>query len=566
MHHFNPAIFSTLKRLFLFLVLVLIIFRSTAQVFPMDTIMRNGERPNRINLVYLGDGYTSAQLNTFVTNAATINTALFDQTPFKEYKSFFNAYAIKSPSNASGAKHPGNATDEATSNSQSIINPDNYFQSTFDYFQIHRLLFPQNNTRINNALASNLPDYDQAFVVVNSPFYGGSGGPIATASIDPNSTEVAIHELGHSFAGLADEYWAGDIYAAERANMTKTSNPATIKWKNWLGINAVGVYPHGTTAPLNTWYRPHQTCKMRTLFNPFCSVCIERIVDRIHELVNLVDNNTPVSTSFTLTNTNPVDLSITPVLTLPTSITVKWYLNGNATPFTTGTNSVSVPFASLNVGNNTVKAEVVDNSALSKSYLPGVGYINSITWTINKPGTLPVRLKSFSGKILNKEGILNWEIDDAKDLENFELEKSKDGNNFSTVALIKGEPLKKSYAYTDGYLLQPYTYYRLKTREKTGVVFYSSVIRLQNAFDKKFYKVFQDADLHKYHVSVQLNNKEKVSVRVLDASGKQIFTKNYGTIAQQLDQDIDLANQPAGTYFLNIIIGKNNYTVQLLAK
>ena len=162
--------------------------------------------------------------------------------------------------------------------------------------------------------------------------------------------------------------------------------------------------------------------------------------------------------------------------------------------------------------------------------------------------------------------ILTWEIDDPKDLENFELEKSMDGNSFMIVASIKGEALKKMYTYTDANLLQPYTYYRLKTQEKTGAIFYSSVIRLQNAFDKKFYKVFQDADLHKYHVSVQLNNKEKVSVRVIDASGKQVFNKNYGSVAQQLDHDVDLANQPAGTYFLIITIGKNNYTVQILAK
>lgn len=566
MQHFNPLIISFSKKLLLPVVLLLMAFNCTAQVFPMDTIMRNGERPNRINMVYLSDGYTAAQLSNFVPNATTINTALFNQTPFKEYKNFFNSYAIKSPSNASGAKHPGTATDEATVVVQPVINPDNYFQSTFDFFQIHRLLVPQNNTNINNALASNLPDYDQAFVVVNSTYYGGSGGAIATASIDPSSAEVAIHELGHSFAGLADEYWAGPAYAAEKPNMTQTSNPATIKWKNWVGINAVGVYPYGTTAPLNTWYRPHQTCKMQYLGYPFCSVCAERIIDRIHQLVNLVDNNTPASTSFTLSNTNPVDLSITPVLTQPTSITAKWYLNGNATPFTTGVNSVSIPFATLTNGSNTVKVEVVDNSALSKSYLPGVGYINSITWTINKPATLPIRLKSFSGKILNKAGILTWEIDDPKDLENFELEKSMDGNSFMIVASIKGEALKKMYTYTDANLLQPFTYYRLKTKEKTGAIFYSSVIRLQNAYDKKFYKVFQDADLHKYHVSVQLNNKEKVSVRVIDASGKQVFNKNYGSVAQQLDQDVDLANQPAGTYFLIITIGKNNYTVQILAK
>ena len=85
MQHFNPLIISLSKKLLLPVVLLLIAFNSTAQVFPMDTIMRNGERPNRINMVYLSDGYTAAQLSNFVPNATTINTALFNQTPLKKF-------------------------------------------------------------------------------------------------------------------------------------------------------------------------------------------------------------------------------------------------------------------------------------------------------------------------------------------------------------------------------------------------------------------------------------------------------------------------------------------------
>lgn len=564
MQHFNPYLHFILKRLSI-LVLVFCCYQANSQVFPMDTIMRNGERPNRINMVYMSDGYLAGQVATFVTNATSINTALFSQSPFSAYKNFFNSYAIKSPSVASGAKHPGTAGDEATSGGQPIITPDNYYQSTFDFFSIHRLLVPQNNTNIFNALSSNLPDYDQAFVVVNSPYYGGSGGAIATASSDPSSAEVAIHELGHSFAGLADEYWAGASYAAEKPNMTQNSNPATVKWKNWYALNNVGIYPHGSAGMEATWYKPHQLCKMQYLGYPFCSVCKERIVDRIHGLVNVVDNIVPATNSFTLSNTNPVDFSVTTVKTIPSTIQVNWYLNGSITPFATNQEAVSIPFSNLNNGNNTVVAQAIDNNTLSKSYLPAAGYINTITWTVNKPAVLPLRLLKFAGNVVEKSGLLLWEVDDTKDLESFTIEKSKDGNNFTTLTNIKGEAFNKKYTFTDPNLLFPFSFYRLRINQKDGAGFYSSVLRLQNSFDKMNYKVYQDAALRKYHLSVGLQDKQDISIRIADAAGRVVYRKAFGKPGLQLEHDFNLSGKPAGIYLMNILLGNTLHTVQLLA-
>lgn len=563
MPKFNPAEFYGAKRFVSFMIITFVAAQTYAQVYTVDTLMRNGNRSNRINLVYLSDGYQAPQLPTYITNATAINTAFFSQTPFSQYKNFFNSYAIRVPSNQSGAKHPGTASDESTSGGQPVANPDNNFQSTFDYGSIHRLLVAQNSAGINNALASNLPDYDQAFVVVNSSYYGGSGGTYATASTDPSSAEVAIHEIGHSFAGLADEYWAGAIYAAEKPNMTQNSDPATVKWKKWLGINGIGIYPHAENP---SWYRPHQTCKMRYLGSPFCSVCTERFIDRIHELTNMIDTYNPASTSFTLTNTDPVAFSIANIVTNPSTITINWYLNGSSTSFATNQNSVTLPFSSLNNGSNTIKAEVVDNTALSKSYLPGIGYINNITWTVNKPSSLPIHLTAFAGRINNNAGILNWEIDAPADLQSFELEKSRDGSTFSKLTSIAAQAQQKNYTFSDQNLLAPSTYYRLKIIEKSSAAFYSNIIRLQNALDKFFYKVYQQPESHKYHLTAALVNTEKVSFKITDVNGRSIVKKDFGKVEKQLEYDINLANKPAGIYFLNITINNNNYTVQLLAK
>ena len=191
MHYFDFLKNLLRKRYIVMGWVILMALQSQSQVFPVDTLMRNGERTNRINFVYLSDGYQSGELSTYITDATAINNALFLTTPFKEYKNYFNSYAVKVPSTESGAKHPGTALDEASSGGQPVIDPNNYFQSTFDFFSIHRLLVPQDNAGVYNVLASNLPDYDQPFVVVNSAYYGGSGGSVATASSDPSSAEVA---------------------------------------------------------------------------------------------------------------------------------------------------------------------------------------------------------------------------------------------------------------------------------------------------------------------------------------------------------------------------------------
>ncbi len=540
--------------------------QSYAQVFPVDTLMRNGQRINRINIAYLADGYKSSELGTFSTNAATINNALFVQTPYIEYKDFFNSFSIKVPSSESGATHPHTAPDCPSLTVQPIDSPSTYFQSTFDVFSIHRLLVPQNNAGVISVLASNLPDYDLAFIVVNSPFYGGSGGAYATASTEANSAEVAIHELGHSFGGLADEYWAGDFYAAEKPNMTADNNPATVKWKNWIGINGIGIYLVGTTAGGTPWYRPHQSCKMQFLGQPFCSVCTEALIDRIHQLVNMADSIFPSSASFTLTNNDPVDFSIRAVQNNPSTIGIKWYLNGSATPFAVNQFNVTVLFDSLNNGSNIVKAEVIDSTGLSKSYLPGVGYINSVTWNVSKPVVLPVTLKAFTGKVNNQTGLLSWQTDAPGDVKSFQLEKSKDGISFSPLASINGQSQNSEYKYTDPRLFIQYSYYRLKVIQKNGSSFYSAVIRLQNAFDKFYYKVYQQSDAKKYHLSIGLSGAQKVSMQISDAIGRRLLAKDFGNIQTQLDYDFNLAGKPAGIYYMNLDINDSNYTIQLIAK
>lgn len=539
---------------------------SYAQYYPIDSIMRNGNRANRVNLVFVADGYTAAQLPNFVANVTSINTGLFLQPPFAEYKNFFNSFAIQTPSVGSGSKHPQTTADGGCA-SQPVANPSTFLNSTFDYAGIHRLLVPGSSATVYSTLANNLPDYDQVFVLCNSTYYGGSGGQFATSSVHASATEIAIHEIGHSFAGLADEYWAGPGYAAEKPNLTQNNNPATVKWKNWYGLNGVGIYAHGVSGTEALWFRPHQNCKMRYLNAPFCSVCIEKYIDRIHQLVNMTDSYIPATPAFTLTNTEDVSFSVNRLSTIPNTISVNWYLNGSSTPFATGVDGVTIPFANFIVGVNTVRAEVVDNTALSKSFLPAIGYINNTVWSVTRVSVVPVNLLSFSGTVnARNEGLLNWVIDNTDDLQYFELEKRSEQGSFEKLASVPKQGSSREYAFIDPSLLSPVGYYRLKIVNTDGSVQYSNQLALRNSFEKYSYKVYQDADARQYRLNVNAGEAASIHFLITDAAGKTIMRKDLGRRVGQVNYDIDLSKHAAGIYYMNLRVASGTYNIPLVAK
>ncbi|MBX2962435.1 MAG: T9SS type A sorting domain-containing protein [Cyclobacteriaceae bacterium] len=300
---------------------------------------------------------------------------LFGQVPFKHYKNYFNAFAVKVPSVESGASHPRTSSDSDCAPVPQMT-VDNYFGSRFDIANIHRLLAPTKTSAIANVLANSFPLYDQVFVLVNSSYYGGSGGVYATSSTNTSAHEVSIHEIGHSFAGLADEYWAGAMYASEKPNMTQQSSPTMVKWANWVGTLGVGVYPY-TESP--TWYRPHQSCKMRMLNVPFCSVCNETFVERIHTLVNPLSSYTPTTMSMELGD-QPIVLSLSLIKPDPNTMSITW--KRNETTFDTNKESVSLSPGSFTTNVTKIKAIVTDNTALSRSTAHSVNHVYVVEWTI----------------------------------------------------------------------------------------------------------------------------------------------------------------------------------------
>jgi hypothetical protein len=350
------------------------------QIFDKDTIIYNGNSDKHINLVILSDGYTSGELSKFVTDATYFTSEFFSATPFSNYKKYFNVFIIKVPSNQSGASHPGTATD-VTEPAHPVSTVDNYFGSTFDYGNIHRLLVATKTSAISNVLAGNFPNYDQALILVNSPYYGGSGGYYTVASTHTSSAEIAIHELGHSFSGLNDEYWAGDIYASEGKNMTKQTDPLLVKWKNWMGINAIGIYQHCCGGNSLLWYKPHQNCKMQYLGTPFCSVCVQGTIEKIHSIVTPLESYYPDNTSVTATS-YPLKIKLFLIAPEPNTLKRTWFLNGST--FLKNIDSLFLEESNLVLHTNTLEAIIEDTTQLLRVDNHSAIHISSVSWSIEK--------------------------------------------------------------------------------------------------------------------------------------------------------------------------------------
>lgn len=516
------------------------------QIFPVQIIKNNGASDKRINIVFLADGYTSAEQGLYLTNVTNVVNTMFSQTPFLQYEQFFNVYAIQVPSIQSGAIHPATAYDEP---GYPVTNPNNYYGSSFDTYGIHRLLVPSNVAGINSTMIDNAPFYDQIFVLVNSSIYGGSGGTYATASTDPSSAEVAIHEIGHSFAGLADEYATSG--QGEKPNRTVVTNPATIKWKNWLGVNGIGIYPIG----IEGWQRPHQNCKMQFLGVPFCSVCKEAFINKIYSLVSPIDHFTPVSNAVSFLEPS-MNFSLGLILPNPNTLNIAWVLNG--VTIANNVNNVDITALDLNEGNNTLVANVTDATTLSRAYLPATsGYLNTVTWTITK-SLLPIELIDFEAVRVENHVDLTWETASESNTSFFDIQKSSDGITFKNIGKVNAAGQSTSllkYQFTDYEPLNNIIYYRLQAVDNDGKK-QLSPIKVVNRIDKMHYEIYPSPVSDLLTVSLSSQYAEDIEIFLFDLQGKLLKTILKSKVNDLFEQ-IDMTHFAPGNYILKVQMGDN---------
>lgn len=167
----------------------------------VTAFVKSGDPSQKVDLVLLPDGYTQKEMGKFRKDAKRLLDILFEISPFKEQKKDFNVWGVEVPSMESGVDNP---------RKHKFV--DNAFGTSYNAFDLDRYALSWENKTIRKAAAR--APYDYICILVNDPKYGGGGiyNLYATVAVDDQySGYVFVHELGHSFAGLGDEYYSSSV-------------------------------------------------------------------------------------------------------------------------------------------------------------------------------------------------------------------------------------------------------------------------------------------------------------------------------------------------------------------
>lgn len=200
----------------------------TARIFQS---LDNGDIHQKADIAIIAEGYTVEQMNKFEADLERFTQVFFQSEPCRANKSKFNVYGVFKPSAESGVDQPryGIYTQSAV-------------EATFNSMGSERYLLTEDNKALRN-IASHVP-YDALYIMVNSDRYGGGGiyNFYCTFTSDNQWSEyLMVHEFGHSFFGLADEYYTSSVaytdfypagYEPAEPNITALKDPENLKWKH----------------------------------------------------------------------------------------------------------------------------------------------------------------------------------------------------------------------------------------------------------------------------------------------------------------------------------------------
>ncbi len=197
---------------------------------PLLELQKMGDPATKVDLLVLGDGYTAAERGKFERDARRFMEALFSTPPFREHQKDFNVWGLCPTAEESGVSRPSSG-----------IYRRSPVGASYDTFGTERYVLTTENRALRD-VASFAP-YEFIEILVNGQTYGGGGifNQYATVAIDNLwAGYVGVHEFGHQFAGLADEYYTSDVAYLPPAtktepwepNVTALLDPANLKWKD----------------------------------------------------------------------------------------------------------------------------------------------------------------------------------------------------------------------------------------------------------------------------------------------------------------------------------------------
>ena len=245
---------------------------------PYDILHQAADTSQCIRIAFVAEGYTADEMEHYLDDCQKAIYSLFNHEPFKSMQDRFNIIALKSVSEESGTSEPAKG-----------IWKNTVLGSHFDTFYMDRYLTTLHLKQLHNVLAGT--PYEHIIILVNTEHYGGGGiynSYNLTYTGGKHFLPVVVHEFGHSFGGLGDEYNYGDndpMYFADtepwEPNLT-TKCDFNGKWEKLIEEGKAGLIEGGGYLTHGVW-RGFENCRMRTNEEPeFCLVCrqaLTRLID-----------------------------------------------------------------------------------------------------------------------------------------------------------------------------------------------------------------------------------------------------------------------------------------------
>lgn len=328
--------------------------------WPSVTVKRAGPAENRLNLTILGDGYRADELDRYAADVAVLVDRLTAEEPFREYSRFLNVHRVDVVSPESGTDEPDRG-----------IERDTELGCGFGWGGIDRCLYCDEQPVLEAAGCA--PATDQVIVLVNSARYGGCGGGSGFSAIaggNGDAVAITLHELGHSLAGVADEYgghrtWSGPEHPRPNCSALGPEQMTVRRTKWWAWLGGPGITTERGCAGFDEGlHRPAHSCAMRSLGQPLCPVCREQHVLALHERVDPIDGAFPPADPVVAQHEG-LELGIERVAPASHAHEVTWYLDGRAVA--AGVDRLRIAPHSLPVGTHVVEVVVRDPTDLVRS-------------------------------------------------------------------------------------------------------------------------------------------------------------------------------------------------------
>ena len=246
-----------------------------------EPVVRNGPNRNRIDVVLMGEGYTLENMRQFDKTVEQVPPFFEQHLIFGEYYSYHNILRTSLRSEEDGVDKLGEDT------FSTILGGRDSGAKQGQVAVDHDLVMRQ---------LDEIPDHDRYAAVFAKNGTGGTGGA-GVATVGGTSFATLIHEWGHAFAGLMDEYTTDVGYTGavtSGPNVSNTADPEQAPWRHWIeaGADGIGVYEGAAGRTEGAWKSNRGGCAMEG-GTTFCVVCREQIVLRIYAAVDPIDSCDP---------------------------------------------------------------------------------------------------------------------------------------------------------------------------------------------------------------------------------------------------------------------------------